>query len=60
MGMTFTTVNGEVLQVENYNGVDVDQDIITKEVSGYFVTYDEEYRKEVTKEVYEALKEYYK
>lgn len=59
MGKTFTDLKGKRYRAENYNGVDVDRDIITDDVTNYYACYDGEPLVEISKEVYEALEKYY-
>lgn len=59
MGKTFTDLKGKRYRVENYNSVDVDEDILTNEVTNYYVCYDGEPMVEVNDKVYYALKKYY-
>lgn len=58
MGMTFQNTQGQIFQLDNYNEVDVDKDIVTGTISGYYIS-DGVYREKVTKETYEAAKKYY-
>lgn len=58
MGKTFTDIKGKRYRVENYNGVDCDSDILSDEITGYYVCYDGEPMVEVNVEVYQALKQY--
>lgn len=58
MGKTFKDVDGNVYQLDDYDQVDIDEDIVSGEISGYFVS-DGAYRCKVTKGTYEAAKKYY-
>lgn len=60
MGKTFEDTDGEVWPVDFFNGVDFDEDIVTGEISRYYVTLDGEPKNEIDEEVYEALKKHYK
>jgi hypothetical protein len=60
MAKTFDDIDGNTYQVDDYNAVDCDEDILTGEISGYYATNDDDYRQEVSEKVYEALKKYYK
>jgi hypothetical protein len=57
MALTFKGINDEVYEVDRVDGLDTNVDIISKKVTGYF-TYMEGFQTEVSKEVYEALKEH--
>jgi hypothetical protein len=58
MGKTFKDVDGKVHQLEDYDQVDIDEDIVSGEISGYFVS-DGTYRCEVSEETYVVAKKYY-
>lgn len=60
MGKTFKSIEGDRYRVDTYNGVECDTDIITNEVTGYYVCYDGEPLIEISEEVYKALDKYYK
>lgn len=59
MGKTFVGLNGKRYRADNYTGVDIDRDIITNEITNYYVCYDAEPMVEVNEEVFKALEEYY-
>ncbi len=59
MGKTFINVSGKVNQLDIYDYVDVDEDIVTGAISGYYIVSDDYGKEEVDKETYEAAKEYF-
>ena len=59
MGKTFEDLRGKRYRADNFNGVDCDQDIVSDEVTNYYACFDGEPIVEVSKEVSEALQEYY-
>ncbi len=60
MGKTFLDIRGERHRADNYTGVSVDEDIVSNEVTNYYVCLHGEPIIEVTEEVYQALKSYFK
>lgn len=59
MGKTFEDLRGQRYRVENFDSVDVDEDIVTNKITNYYACYDGEPMVEVDEQVYNALKEYY-
>ena len=59
MGKTFGDLRGKRHRVENFDGTDCDQDILTDAITNYYACYDGEPIVEVSEEVYNALNRYF-
>ncbi|MDM1006168.1 hypothetical protein QTJ04_07850 [Clostridium perfringens] len=59
MAKTFNTLDDKTYEADDVEYLSVDTDIVSDEVSGYFA-YIGDYKLEVSKQVYEALKNYKK
>lgn len=60
MGKTFEDLRGKRYRVDNFNGVDCDQDIVSNKVTNYYACFDGEPIVEISEEVFNALQKYYK
>jgi hypothetical protein len=59
VGKTFEDIYGNVCKVNDCDGVEFDEDIITGKISRYYTVCEGEEQDEISEEVYNVLKTHY-